>query len=141
MPHLHHILVQSLSYLHLVPCQHEVKFLLLNQTCSHFYPVGIIDQSVNFQLTTFLDSIDISFSLICNSTGGTVTSLIWTRDGFPLDNTDPLVLTDAPTASYTNVLQVNSGTTGEYTCLIRGPNDELLNSTTFNVQGSSYPRF
>ena len=90
---------------------------------------------MTFQLTSSLDSIDVSFSLTCNSTGGPVTSLNWTRDGFPLDNTDPLVLTDNSTSSYTNVLQVNSRTTGEYTCLVRGLNDELSNSTIFNVQG------
>ena len=99
--------------------------------------VGIIDLSVTFQLTSSLNSIDISFSLICNSTGGPITSLIWTRDGFLLDNTDPLVLIDTSTDSYTNVLHVNNRTSGVYKCLVRGLNDELLNSTLFNVQGSN----
>ena len=100
----------------------------------YFVHIGV-EQSVTFKLTS-LDSVDITFSLTCNSTGGLVSSLIWTRDGFLLDNTGPLILTDASTFSYTNVLQVNSKTTGEYSCLVRGPNDVLLNSTIFNVQGS-----
>ena len=90
-----------------------------------------------FQLRSSPDSLDINFSLICNSSGGLVNSLSWRRDGFSLDNIGPLVLTDASTSSYTNVLQVNSRTAGEYTCLTRGPNDELLNSTILNVQGSN----
>ena len=120
-------------------------FVLINN-CSGYYMhvvvfahVGIIiDQSVTFQLTSSLDSIDVSFSLICNSTGGPVTSLIWRRDGFSLDNSGPLVLTDASIDSYTNVLHVNNRTTEDYTCLSRGPSDEVLNSTVFNVQGSNY---
>ena len=109
--------------------------------CFHNFHAGIIDLSVTFQLTSYLVSIDVSFSLTCNSTGGLVNSLIWRRDGFLLDNTASLVLTDSSTLSYTNVLQVNSRTTGEYTCLIRGPNDNILNSTIFIVQGSNYPDF
>ena len=125
-----------------MPTQGSSTFFLLNQICStSFTHVGIIDQSVTFQLTSSLDSIDVTFSLICNSTGGSVTSFIWKRDGFLLDNTDPLVVTDNSTASYVNVLHVSSRTTGAYTCLVWGPSDELLNSITFDVQGNNYDDF
>ena len=89
---------------------------------------------VNFQLIANEDS-DINFSLSCNSTGGTAENVVWTRDGFFLHNTGPLVLTDASTLSYTNVLMVNDRTPGTYTCTIRGPSGQILNSTNFIVQG------
>ena len=85
-----------------------------------------------------IDSIDISFFLTCNSSGGPVSSVIWTRDGFLLDNTGPLVLTDASTDSYTNVLEVNSRAPGTYTCQIRGPSDHVLSSVNFSVQGVTW---
>ena len=48
---------------------------------------------VNFQLIANADS---NFSLSCNSTGGTAENVVWTRDGFFLHNTGPLVLTLIP---------------------------------------------
>ena len=78
----------------------------------------------------------VSRALMCNSSDNHVTSLIWKRDGFLL-GTNPLVLTDTSTASYTNVLHINNRTTGAYTCLVRGPNDELLNSS-YNIQCARY---
>ena len=90
---------------------------------------------VDFQLIVSEDSKDISFSLTCNSTGGRAYSVIWTRDGFLLHNTGPLVQTDSSTLSYTNALMVSSRTPGIYTCTIRGPSDQVLSSTNFTVQG------
>ena len=86
------------------------------------------------QLTSGQESKDVSFSLTCNSSGGPVSSVIWTRDGSISDNTGPLVLTDASTASYTNVLEVNSRAPGTYTCQIRGPSHQVLSSMDFTVQ-------
>ena len=90
---------------------------------------------VDFQFIVSEDSKDISFSLTCNSTGGQVNSVVWTRDGFLLHNTGLLVVTDASTLSYTNVLMVSSRTPGTYTCTIRGTSDQVLNSANFTVQG------
>ena len=89
---------------------------------------------VNFQLTD-KESMNISFSLTCNSTGGVASSVVWTRDGFLLHNTDPIVQTDASTLSYTSVLMVSGRTTGTYTCTIRGTSDQHLSSANFSVQG------
>ena len=89
---------------------------------------------VNFQ---FIDkgSMNISFSLTCNSTGGVASSVVWMRDGFLLDNTNPLVETDASTLSYTSVLMVSGRALGIYTCTIRGTSDQDLGSANFIVQG------
>ena len=92
--------------------------------------------TIDFKLTSSQDTTVVTFSLTCNSTGGPVSSVIWTRDGLLLDNTGPLVLTDVSTVSYTNVLQVNSRTPGTYTCQIRGAHNQILSSADFNVHGS-----
>ena len=88
-----------------------------------------------FRLISAQESVDVSFSLTCNSSGGPVSSVTWTKDGSILDNTGPLVLTNASTASYTNVLEVNSRAPGTYTCWIRGPSNQVLGSMGFSVQG------
>ena len=94
--------------------------------------------TIDFNLTSPQDSTVVTFSLTCNSTGGPVSSVIWTRDGLLLDNTSPLVLTDVSTASYTNVLQVNGRTPGTYTCQIRGADNQVLSSADFTVHGSNF---
>ncbi|MCG8621108.1 MAG: immunoglobulin domain-containing protein [Proteobacteria bacterium] len=90
---------------------------------------------VNFHFEISESSDDISFSLTCNSTGGQASSVVWTRDGFLLDNTNPLVVTDASTLSYSSVLVVSGRTAGTYTCTIRGTSDQDLGSANFIVQG------
>ena len=107
--------------------------------CTH--AVAMVMPLTNaFQLTSAQESVDVSFSLNCYSSGGPVSSVAWIRDGFLLDNTGPLVLTDASTASYTNVLEVNSRAPGTYTCQIRGPSDQVLSSMDFSVQGDIVQR-
>ena len=96
---------------------------------------GVMVQ-VNFQFISDKESVNISFSLTCNSTGGQASGVVWTRDGFLLDNTDPLVITDAATFSYTNVLMVSGRAPGTYTCTIRGTSDQDLSSANFSIQGT-----
>ena len=96
---------------------------------------SIVHMTISFRLTSSQDSTIISFSLTCNTTGGPVSNVIWTRDGLLLDNTGPLVLTNASTASYTNVLEVNNRTPGTYTCQIRGADNQILGSKDFTVDG------
>ena len=91
---------------------------------------------VNFQLID-QESMNISFSLTCNSTGGQASGVIWTRDDFLLHNTGPLIETDASTLSYSSVLMVSGRAPGTYTCTIRGTNNQDLSSANFTVQGMS----
>ena len=95
-----------------------------------------VQVQVGFQSLYNEHSKDIAaFSLTCNFTSGLANSVIWTRDGFLLHNTGPLVLTDASTHSYTNVLIVSDRTPETYTCTIRGTSDQVLSSANFTVQG------
>ena len=91
----------------------------------------------SFQLMSISaqNSANVTFSLTCNSSGGPVQSVEWMRDGFPLDNTGPLVLANASTASYTNTLDVSSRLPGTYTCQIRGPDDQILSSMDVPING------
>ena len=88
-----------------------------------------------FQLTSDIESIGVTFSLTCNTTGGPVSSVVWTRDGSLLENTGPPVLTNISTADYTSVLEVNDGMPGIYTCQIRGTENQILSSEDFIVDG------
>ena len=91
---------------------------------------------VNFHFEVSENSDDvISFSLTCNSTGGVASSVVWTRDGVLLDNTNPLVVTDASTLSYSSILMVSGRASGTYSCTIRGTSDQDLGSANFIVQG------
>ena len=92
--------------------------------------------TINFKLTSSQDSLVITFSLTCNSTGGPVSSVTWTRDGLLLENTGPLVQTDSATASYTNILRVSSRTPGTYTCHMRGMDNQVVGAMDFTVSGN-----
>ena len=95
-----------------------------------------IELEVNFQFISDEESMDINFSLSCNSSGVAVNSVVWIRDGILLENTAPLVLIDASTFAYTNILEVRGRLPGIYACQIRGPNDQVLSYTNFSVQGT-----
>jgi hypothetical protein len=118
------IRLESLSVSH---CDYSLPFY-------EWYPTGVTVQ-VKFQFIADKESVNISFSLTCISTGGRASGVVWTRDGFLLHNTNPLVVTDASTLSYTNVLVVSDRAPGTYTCSIRGTSDQVLNSANFTVQG------
>ena len=91
----------------------------------------------SFQLTSISaqNSANVTFSLTCNSSGGPVKSVEWMRDGFSLDNTGPLILTNSSTASYTNTLDVSGRLPGTYTCQIRGPDNQILSSMDVPING------
>lgn len=94
---------------------------------------------IDYQSVSNEDSTDVSFSLSCNSQFGEPGNrAVWTRDGVLLDNISSLDLVNASTSSYTNVLIVHGRTPGTYTCQIRAPDDQLLNSANFIVQGMYY---
>ena len=95
----------------------------------------IVQVSLHFKVNECSD--DICFSLTCNSTGGQARVVVWTRNGSFLDNTNPLIETDASTFSYSSVLMVSGRAPGTYTCTIRGTNDRDLSSASFAVQGMS----
>ena len=109
---------------------HAFKFIR-HDTGVH---AGVLVQ-VDFQVVADKESVNISFSLTCNSTGGQASGVVWTRDDFLLHNTGPLVETDASTLSYTNVLMVRGRTPGTYTCTVTGTSSQVLNSANFTVQG------
>ena len=97
--------------------------------------------TISFKLVSSQESVDTAFSFTCISTGRQVNSVVWIRGDFLLDNTDPPLLTNASTFSYTNVIMVSGRTPGRYTCQVRGPNDQVVSSADITVQGTNltYP--
>ena len=118
----------------------EQRLLLLATTIkwcklSCYFSGASVMVQVSFHFKVNESSDDISFSLTCNSTGRQASGVVWTRDGFLLHNTGPLVETDASTLSYSSVLMVSGRAPGTYTCTIRGTSDQVLSSANFTVQG------
>ena len=75
--------------------------------------------SVDFELTSELDSTTPTFTLTCTSTGGPVTIVCWTRDGEVLTensnyNITSWMLLNPENATYTHTLRVTGRLVGEY---------------------------
>lgn len=112
----------------------EKKYLTIITNCIFTLSLSQILVRISFHWI-YQDSPNVSFSLACNSSSGPATRVMWTRDGLLLDNTSRLVPINASSSSYTNVLTVNGRKPGTYGCQIGGPNNQMLTSTNFSVQG------
>ena len=58
------------------------------------------------------------FTLTCNSTGGPVTTVTWTRNDVTFTRGTETVLIDPVTAQYTHTLTVSGRPEGLYTCTV-----------------------
>ena len=78
--------------------------------------------SVDFELTSELDSTTPTFTLTCTSlTGGPITTVTWMRDGEVLTessnyNITSWMLLHPENATYTHTLRVTGRLVGEYEC-------------------------
>ena len=77
--------------------------------------------SVDFELTSELDSITPTFTLTCTSTGDPVTTVTWRRDGEVLTessnyNITSWMLLHPENPTYTHTLMVTGRLVGEYEC-------------------------
>ena len=77
--------------------------------------------SLNFELTTELNSTTPTFTLTCTSTGGPVTTVTWMRDGEVLTGNGNYNITSwmrlrPESAIYTHTLTVTGRLVGEYEC-------------------------
>ena len=77
--------------------------------------------SLNFELTTELNSTTPTFTLTCTSTGGPVTTVTWMRDGEVLTgngnyNITSWMLLHPENATYAHTLTVTGRLVGEYEC-------------------------
>ena len=79
--------------------------------------------SVDFELTSELDSTTPTFTLTCTSTGGHVTTVTWMRDGEVLTessnyNITSWMLLHPENPTYTHTLMVTGRLVGEYECSV-----------------------
>ena len=77
--------------------------------------------SVNFELTSELDSTTPTFTITCTSTGGPVTTVTWMRDGEVLTENGNYIITSwtrlhPEYAIYAHTLMVTGRLVGEYEC-------------------------
>ena len=77
--------------------------------------------SIQFQLTSELNTPTPTFTLTCTSTGGPATNVSWTCNNSAVteDGAHKItsqVLTDAETATYNHILTVTGRLVGEYEC-------------------------
>ena len=105
--------------------------------CVHLTPGDItISRSggMTFTEDSDLNGASPQFTLTCISTGGPVTTVIWTRDSDTVTEGTGTVLDDRVTAQYTHTLTVTGRLGGLYTCTVA--NDKPSNnSAQFTVQG------
>ena len=80
-----------------------------------------------------------NFTLTCNSTGGPVTTVTWTRESQKVSG-GVTVLDDPETAKYTHTLTVTERLGGQYQCTVA--NNKPSNATAqFTLQGALHKLF
>ena len=82
---------------------------------------NLVVSSIQFQLTSELNTSTPTFTLTCTSTGGPATNVSWTCNNSAVteDGAHKItsqVLTDAETATYNHILTVTGRLVGEYEC-------------------------
>lgn len=88
-------------------------------------------QSISFGLSS--SRVNAIFAITCNSTGGPVTTNVWTRNSAPVAEKADNVLNNKITAHYSQILTITERLPGLYTCLIS--NAVSSDSASLNVTG------
>ena len=101
--------------------------------------LGDVTISDNMTLTvdSDLNGPSPQFTLTCISTGGSATTVTWTRDSTTVTEGIKTVLDDPVTAQYTHTLTVTGRLGGLYTCDVTNSKPSSA-SAQLNVQGIQY---
>ena len=93
--------------------------------CVYYFHVGTLEAiSLDFNLTSELNSTIPTFTLTCTSTGGPATIVSWMRNGEILvENSSSYSITsqtliDAENGTYDHTLMVTGRLVGEYECTV-----------------------
>ena len=111
----------------------------------HYLDAGTLEViSLDFNLTSELNSTIPTFTLTCTSTGGPATAVSWRRNGELLvENssnysiTSQTLLTDAEDAIYDHTLRVTGRLVGKYQCNVSN-NKPSSSSRSLTVVGEYY---
>ena len=111
----------------------------------HYLDAGTLEViSLDFNLTSELNSTIPTFTLTCTSTGGPATTVSWRRDGELLvENssnysvTSQTLLTDAEDAIYDHTLRVTGRLVGKYQCNVSN-NKPSSSNRSLTVVGEYY---
>ena len=97
--------------------------------------------AIEFELKSDVTADPLDFTLTCTSTGGPVTTYIWSRDDIevPDNNIKSRTLEDCEIAAYSLTLSVTGRFPGTYKCLVKTvrPQDsqEFSDYASINVMG------
>ena len=99
----------------------------------------VVVSSVDFQLTSELDTTTPTFNLTCISTGGPATTVTWTSNSRTVTDDSAhhivsQVLTDAENATYNHILMVTGRLVGVYECIVSN-NKPSISSKMQSVVG------
>ena len=110
----------------------------------HYFDAGTLEViSLDFNLTSELNSPTPTFTLTCTSTGGPATTVSWMRDGEILaENSSNYsitsqTLTDPENGTYDHTLVVTGRLVGEYECTVSN-NKPSSASGNITVVGEYY---
>ena len=87
------------------------------KTVLHVGDIAVSD-GVGFTVDSDLNGASPQFTLTCISTGGSATTVTWTRDNDTVTEGTETVLDDRVTAQYTHTLTVTGRLGGLYTCTV-----------------------
>ena len=105
--------------------------------CACITFLGHLRTSGDVTLTVYsdLNGANPQFILTCISTGGSATTITWTRDSDTVTEGTETVLDNPVTAQYTHTLTVTGRLGGLYTCTVAN-NKPSADSATFTVRGT-----
>ena len=92
-----------------------------------------IPGGMTFTVDSDLNGESPQFTLICTSTGGSATTVTWTRDSETVSG-GMTVLDDPVAAQYTHTLTVTGRLGGQYQCTVSN-NKPSQDSASITVQG------
>ena len=98
-----------------------------------------VQGNLTFTINSIMGDGLVQFTLTCISTGGTATTVTWTRDSQKIAGETTSVLDDAETLQYTHSLTVTGSIDGSntYQCTV-GNNKPSQDTANFTVQGIVY---
>ena len=112
----------------------------------HYFDAGKLEViSLDFNLTSELNSPTPTFTLTCTSTGGPATNVSWTANNYTVTedgnhHITSQILTDPEKATYNHTLTVTGRLVGEYECTVSN-NKPSSASGNITVVGEYYIKF
>ena len=129
----HRVSIGQPAYSRVFSCECIVSWLQQEHLSFHFAGYATIQEDMTLTVDSDLNGKSPQFTLTCTSTGGSATTVTWTRDSETVSG-GITVLENATTAQYTHTLTVTGRLGGQYQCTVSS-NETSRASANFTVQG------